>query len=119
MATHEKLDIWKLSIGFVTNIYIVTKDFPEDEKYGLVSQMRRSAVSIPSNIAEGAARKSDKEFIQFLYISLGSLTELDTQLIISKNLHYFNSSDLRTELKELKLKLIGYIKYIKSMQKNT
>ena len=119
MATHENLDIWKQSIGFVTNIYLITKEFPADEKYGLVSQMRRSAVSIPSNIAEGAARKSDKEFIYFLYISLGSLTELDTQLIISENLHYFNSSDLRTELKEIKLKLIGYIKYIKSIQKNT
>lgn len=65
MATHENLDIWKLSIAFVTKIYLLTKEFPEDEKYGLVSQMRRAAVSIPSNIAEGAARKSDKEFYSF------------------------------------------------------
>ena len=64
MATHESLDIWKLSIEFVTKIYSYTKDFPSDEKFGLVSQMRRAAVSIPSNIAEGAARKYDKEFIR-------------------------------------------------------
>jgi four helix bundle protein len=117
MATHENLDIWKLSIEFVTNIYLITKEFPADEKYELVSQMRRSAVSIPSNIAEGAARKSDKEFLQFLHISLGSIAELDTQLIIAENLEYLNKSEIRAELKEIKLKLIGYIKYIKSIQK--
>jgi len=117
MATHENLDIWKLSITFVTKIYKSTKDFPNEEKYGLVSQMRRSAISIPSNIAEGAARKSDKEYLQFLYISLGSTSELDTQLIISDNLGYTNISDLRIELKVIKTKLINYIKYIKSIQK--
>ncbi len=117
MATHENLEIWKKSIEFVTKIYISTKDFPDEEKYGLVSQMRRSAVSIPSNIAEGAARKSDREFLQFLHIALGSLTELDTQLIISGNLSFCNAENLRLELKEIKIKLINYIKYIESIQK--
>lgn len=119
MATHENLEIWKLSIDFVTKIYSYTNDFPSEEKFGLVSQMRRAAVSIPSNIAEGAARKSDKEYAQFLYVALGSLSELDTQLIISENLGFCNSSDLRVNLKEIKIKLINYIKYINSLNKVT
>jgi four helix bundle protein len=115
MATHENLDIWKLSIEFVTKVYAHTKGFPNDEKYGLISQIRRAAVSIPSNIAEGAARKSNKEFLKFLYISLGSISEIDTQLIIAQNLNYCESSDLRTELSLIKKKLINYIKYIKTI----
>jgi len=115
MATHENLDIWKLSIAFVSQIYVITRKFPEEEKFGLVSQMRRAAVSIPSNIAEGASRKSDKEFLRFLHISLGSVSELDTQLIISKNLEYCDSTDSRKDLSEIKKKLLNYIKYVKSL----
>ena len=117
MATHENLEIWKLSIDFVTKIYSYTKVFPSEEKFGLVSQMRRAAVSIPSNIAEGAARKSDKEYLQFLYISLGSIAEIDTQLIISNNLGYTDSSNLRSDLVTIKTKLLNYISYIKKLQK--
>lgn len=98
MATHENLDIWKLSIEFVTKVYSLTQHFPSEEKFGLISQMRRAAISIPSNIAEGAARKSNKEFLQFLYISLGSIAEIDTQLIISDNLEYGKSTELRSDL---------------------
>ncbi len=72
----------------VKEIYRVTRDFPKEEIYGLVSQMRRAAVSIPSNISEGAARGGDREFIQFLIIARGSLSELETQLIISNDLGY-------------------------------
>jgi len=118
MATHENLDIWKLSIEFVTKIYSTTAGFPSEEKFGLVSQMRRCAISVPSNIAEGAARKSDKEFIQFLHIALGSIAELDTQLLIAQNLDFTDPKELREELKSIKIKLINYIKYIKSLEKN-
>lgn len=117
MATHENLEIWKLSIEFVTKIYSYTRDFPSEEKFGLVSQMRRAAISIPSNIAEGAARKSDKEYIQFLYVSLGSVAEIDTQLIISGNLGYADSTALRSDLVVIKTKLLNYINYIKKLQK--
>ncbi len=116
MGTHEKLDIWKLSIDFVTRIYKMTLSFPSEEKFGLTNQMRRAALSIPSNIAEGAARQSDKENIQFLYISLGSISELETQLIISQNLEYCDTEEILTELRTIKLKLIGYIKYLKSIK---
>jgi four helix bundle protein len=76
---HKDLDVWKKSMNLVVLIYDITSKFPSDERFGLTSQMRRAAVSIPSNIAEGAARKGDKEFIQFLMIALGSLSELETQ----------------------------------------
>jgi four helix bundle protein len=115
MATHEDLDVWKLSIDLVEQIYKLTKNFPPDEKFGLTSQLRRAAISVPSNIAEGAARKSDKENIQFLYISLGSLSEIETQLIITKRLDFYNTDDILTQTKKIKSKLINYIKYLKSL----
>lgn len=80
MKTHRDLDVWKKSVSLVTSIYEITKSFPKEEIYGLTNQIRRAAVSVPSNIAEGSARQGNKEFIQFLYIALGSLTELETQL---------------------------------------
>jgi len=119
MATHEKLDIWNLSIDLVEEIYKLTRKFPSDEKFGLINQLRRAAVSVPSNIAEGAARKSDKENIQFLYIALGSLSEIETQLIISNRLEFGNTEQLLNQTKMIKLKLINYIKYIKSLNTNT
>ena len=76
MRTHLDLDVWKKSMQIVKKIYKITSKFPDTEKYGLTNQMRRCAVSIPSNIAEGAGRNSKKEFKQFLYISLGSISEL-------------------------------------------
>ena len=76
MQTHKDLDVCKLGIDLVERVYKETKNFPKEEQFGLVSQMRRAAVSVPSNIAEGAARKGNAEFLQFLYISLGSLSEL-------------------------------------------
>ena len=85
---HKKLDVWKEGVALATHIYQVTEKFPKSEIYGLTSQMRRAAVSVPSNIAEGAARFSSKEFAQFLNIAGGSLSELDTQLEIAFNLNF-------------------------------
>ena len=83
---YKKLLVWQKAIQLVSKIYKLTQDFPKVEIYGLTSQMRRSAVSVPSNVAEGSQRNSNKSFIQFLNVSLGSLAELDTQMIIAQNL---------------------------------
>lgn len=101
MKTHKDLDVWKKSIVLVTSIYALTKAFPNDELFGLVNQMRRCAVSIPSNIAEGAGRDSSKEFARYLSISMGSIAELETQLIIAKNLNYGTDSEIENILDEL------------------
>jgi len=114
MNTHKDLEVWQKSIELVEMVYKITDNFPQSEIYGLTNQMRRSAVSIPSNISEGAARNSNKEFIQFLYISLGSLSELETQCIISKKLRYFDDEPLFEEIEILRRKLLNFIKYRKS-----
>jgi four helix bundle protein len=93
MRPHEKLEVWCKAIDMVTTVYSVTKSFPSDEKYGLTSQIRRAAVSIPANIAEGAARQTDKEFFHFLSIAQGSSSELETEFLIAKNLGYLSSAD--------------------------
>ena len=85
---HKKLEVWKQSMGIVTELYKVTKGFPKEEKYVLTDQIKRSAISVPSNIAEGAGRHTKKEFINFLHIAQGSLSELDTQLEIALRLGY-------------------------------
>ena len=92
IKTHKDLDVWKLSIQLVKDIYQLTSKFPSEEKFGLVAQIRRAAVSIPSNIYEGAARNSDKDYIRFLYISLGSLSEIETQLIIAEELGFSDTT---------------------------
>ena len=101
METHKDLLVWQKSIAFVTAIYNLTKSFPKEELYCIVSQIRRAAVSIPSNMAEGCARRNTREYIQFLYVSLGSAAELETQLIISSNLGYINENDNQNILKNL------------------
>ena len=88
METHKDLRVWQQSIEMVTSIYLMTKAFPKDELFGLVSQMRRAAVSVPSNIAEGYARGTDREKLHFLRISSGSMSEIETQLMLSLNLGY-------------------------------
>ncbi|TXF77536.1 four helix bundle protein [Chryseobacterium sp.] len=91
MGTHKDLDVWKRSIELVTTVYRITSEFPKEEIFGLTNQIRRASISIPSNIAEGAARNSDKVFIHFLYIALGSQQELETQLLIANNLSFLSS----------------------------
>ena len=90
MRPHEKLDLWKKAIEFVVSVYKATESFPKDEKFGLTSQLRRAAVSIVANIAEGAGRKSSKEFRQFLSHSQGSASEVDTELVIAHRLSYLS-----------------------------
>jgi len=99
IRSYRDLDVWKISIELVKKVYLATKDFPKDEIYGLTNQMRRCAVSIPSNIAEGKTRQYKNEYIQFLYIALGSSAELETQLIVSKELRYI-SKEVEDELLE-------------------
>lgn len=88
MKTHKDLDVWKKSIQLAKSIYALTANLPREERYTISDQMKRSAVSIASNIAEGAARQTNKEFVQFLYIALGSASELDTQLEICKSISF-------------------------------
>jgi len=114
VRNHKDLEVWKKSMDLVSNIYKITESFPNKELYGLTNQIRRAAVSIPSNIAEGAARSSKKEFIQFLFIALGSLSELETQIIIANRLEYLNNSDTLLEDIKFVQKLInGLIYYLK------
>ncbi len=113
IKSYSDLNIWKRSISLVEEIYKITKNFPKEEIYGLTSQLRRSAVSIPSNIAEGFMRFHNKEYRQFLYISLGSCAELTTQIIISSHLSYLNSEEteeILNEIDEISKMIMGLIK---------
>ena len=115
MRPHYKLEAWKNAMDLVDQIYDVTNNFPSDERFGLRSQMRRSAVSVPSNIAEGAARKGDAEFANFINIAKGSLSELETQLIISKRQHYLEDiSELIDMVEKVSSQLSGLHTYLLS-----
>ena len=94
MHNFKELKVWRAGIEVSKSIFKVTRNFPGDERYGLISQMTRAAVSIPSNIAEGCGRKSNKELHQFLNISLGSAFELETQCIIAKEFGYIDAKQL-------------------------
>ena len=113
---HKRLKAWQLGMDIAVDVYKVTEQFPSEERFGLVSQMRKSGVSIPSNVAEGAARKSKKEFVNFLYVSSGSLAELDTQLELAKRLEFVDDETykkLDEKLLEEDKVLSGLIKYQK------
>jgi four helix bundle protein len=109
MKTHKDLIVWQKAMDFVEEVYKLTDRMPKSELYGLTSQIRRSAVSVPSNIAEGAARNYDKEFLQFLYISLGSVAELETQLLLAERLKFIPQAPLEN-LSEIKKLLLGLIR---------
>ncbi len=114
--TYRDLIVWQKSMTFVTEVYLITKSFPSTENFGLISQIRRSAISIPSNIAEGYGRKSTGDYIRFLQIAVGSLFELQTQIEIAFNLLYidkiiFDKSLIKTsELDRMLFSLINKIK---------
>jgi len=115
--TYKELDVWIKSRALVKDIYLATKDFPKDELYGLVSQIRRCAVSIPSNIAEGYGRQYKKETIHFLHIARGSIYELETQLYIAADLSFLSepvSNQLLLQLEECRKLLSGLIKYFET-----
>lgn len=101
IRSYRDLDIWSKGIGIVKDVYKSTERFPKQETYGLSSQMRRAAVSIPSNIAEGFRRYHNKEYKQFLYIALGSCAELETQITIAKELKYMTVNEEAILLEKL------------------
>jgi four helix bundle protein len=109
---HKNLDAWKKSIDLVEKIYTMSALFPEEERYGLTSQIRRAAVSVPSNLAEGAARNSIKEFLNFISISLGSLAEVETQLIIAHRLKFCKSIKSK-QINEVRALIIGLRNYLR------
>jgi four helix bundle protein len=109
MNDFRKLDVWLKAIDFSTRIHRLTKQYPKEEIYGLVSQLRRAAVSISSNIAEGCSRTSKKDFARFLEFSIGSAFEIESQLLVSKNLNYITEIEynaLREELIHIENMLI-------------
>jgi len=116
MRNFREYDIWKSGIQITKAIYLLSEKFPNTEKYGLVSQIQRASVSIPSNIAEGAGRNSEKEFKQFLHIAQGSAFEVETQLTIALELNFLIESDLVEIIDKLHLlqrqinHLIGILK---------
>lgn len=116
MSHFRKILVWQKSITLVTKIYKATRTFPKEETFGLTSQIRRSSISIPSNIAEGSGRESTKDFLRFLYISLGSLFEMQTQLEIAKNIIYINQEEfnnLYEDSREIERMLASLIKKLK------
>lgn len=121
LQTHKDLKVWQQSKDLVSEIYRLTATFPREEVYSLTAQIKRSAISIPSNIAEGAARESNKEYIRFLYIALGSLAELDTQLLIANDLEFIKSDEykkLSNKLNEIGKMLSGLISYRKNKKRD-
>jgi four helix bundle protein len=111
MGDFKSLIVWQKSVALVTDIYQMTESFPKNEAFGLTSQIRRAAVSIPSNIAEGHSRRSTLDYIQFLKISRGSLAELETQLLISKNLNFISENNFL----EINEKLLEIAKMLNSL----
>ena len=101
METHQKLEVWQKAMKLVPDIYVLTRSFPDEEKFGLTNQIRRCAVSIPSNIAEGHARKSEGDFIRFLRIAYGSSAELETQLTLARELEFISQQDFDTLMDSL------------------
>lgn len=117
MSTFRDLKVWQKSMTLVSRIYVETKSFPKEEKYGLVSQIRRCAISVPSNIAEGYSRKSRKDFRRFLNISMGSLFEMQTQILIANNLNYLKNQtveNLFERSREVERMLSSFIRSIES-----
>jgi four helix bundle protein len=117
MRPHEKLDVWNRAIDFVITVYQTTESFPKEEKFGLTSQIRRAAVSIPANVAEGAARQSGKEFAHFLSNAQGSASELETELLIAHRLGYLgenNYQTMRSTLDSIGRMIVGLSQHLKS-----
>lgn len=118
VKSYKELELWQVSMALVVEVYKVTNEFPKEELYSLTSQIRRSVISIPSNIAEGSSRKGTKEFIQYLWISNGSLSDFETQIEIAFRLDYINSiDDMIEKVKYIRKMLLGLIKSLESKLK--
>lgn len=114
ISSFRELKVWQAGIDLTEQVYTLTKQFPKEEMYGLTSQIRRAVVSVPSNIAEGHGRDSTKEFLHFLSIAVGSLFEVETQLIIAQRLGYLDKSNLQPLL----FKIEEISKMLKGLQKS-
>ncbi len=117
MRPHHNLDVWKKAIDFSLSVYSATESFPKDERFGLISQLQRASVSIAANIAEGAGRKSPKEFVNFLSIALGSASEVETELLIAFRLGYFRETEFQelvSKLDEIGRMITGLCSYLKA-----
>ena len=117
MRPHESLEVWSQSVDFVVDIYKVTESFPREEKFGLTSQIRRAAVSVPANIAEGAARTSNKEFAQFLSNAQGSASESETEHLIASRLEYLDKDKylkVRASLESIGRMITGLLQHLRS-----
>lgn len=116
MKTFRDLLIWQKAMNLVTNTYQITQKFPKEELFGLTSKIRRSAISLPSNIAEGYGGDSNKEFLRFIKIVIGSLFEFQTQIEIAKNINYLNENEFKNlyeETRELEAMIISFSKRLK------
>ena len=116
MNNYKKLEIWQEAMNLVCDVYKLTKKFPKEEMYGLASQIRRCSVSVPSNVAEGAGRNGNNEFINFLGIACGSCCELDTQLILASRLGYLEineTMDVFKKIEYIKRMIVNLIKRLK------
>jgi four helix bundle protein len=119
LRNYKDLKVWQKGYTLCLQIYEATKNFPGEERFGLSSQLRRAGVSVPSNIADGYGRKSTKEYVQFLYVSYGSICEIETQLLLARDLHYLNESsfvELNSKMREVERMLKALTK---SLQRKT
>ena len=118
--TLNNLEVWRQSVELAKKIYIVTKDFPQSEIYGLTSQMRRAAISIPSNIAEGKGRSTAKDFVHFLHLAQGSLYEISTQVVIAHEIGFLSKDihdDLCEQIRSIETMIRGLIFSIRNEKK--
>lgn len=119
MKSYREFDVWIETRKLVKQVYVITNNFPKEELYGITNQIRRCSISIPSNIAEGCGRQTPKETIRFLYISRGSVYELETQLLLSNDLNFLPEEKLNNFLSQIETckKLFnGFINYYKKLK---
>jgi len=117
MKDYKELQVWQKAVAFVTETHKTTRGFPAEERFGLTTQIRRAATSVPANVAEGWGRASTKEYVQFLVVARGSLVELETHLIVSRDLGYLNAAQLeaaQSRIEEIGKMLNGLIQSLRS-----
>jgi four helix bundle protein len=113
---HKDLDVWNRSMDLVTAVYRATRGFPSSEAHGLVAQMRRAAISVPSNIAEGAARRHPKQYSYFVRIALGSVAEIETQILIAARLGFIrDEGSLLHEIERIRKQLLGLLRHLRRL----